>query len=173
MEVSVGSEFLEKYLEKGFRNIIILDHDFKETASGHEEWTNETAVAKKGKKFVKIELHEHLRFLGGPPPGGGLSIESEGISEKEFQKLAGKRSRIDTEEALDKLEAQKKRLEQSTKLHERFMKTAPDCPRCGKHMVNRRGPRGEFWGCRDYPECKGTANFSPESRKRFAQYMKR
>lgn len=169
----MGSEFLEKYLEKGFRNIIILDHEFKETASGHEEWTNEIAVAKKGKKFVKIELREHLRFLGGHHRGAVFRSRARRSPRRSSRNLPGKRSRIDTEEALEELEAQKKRLEQSTKLHERFMKTAPDCPRCGKHMVNRRGPRGEFWGCSDYPECKGTANFSPESRKRFAEYMKR
>jgi DNA topoisomerase-1 len=31
----------------------------------------------------------------------------------------------------------------------------PACPSCGKAMVRRTGPRGEFWGCRSYPKCKG------------------
>lgn len=39
--------------------------------------------------------------------------------------------------------------------------TAPDCPKCGTPMVRRkaqRGPNagGEFWGCKRYPECRGT-----------------
>jgi DNA topoisomerase-1 len=32
------------------------------------------------------------------------------------------------------------------------------CPKCGAPMVKRTGPRGEFWGCSTYPECKGTRN---------------
>ena len=39
--------------------------------------------------------------------------------------------------------------------------TAPSCPTCGKSMVIRISRRGqnagnEFWGCPQYPECKGT-----------------
>jgi restriction system protein len=34
--------------------------------------------------------------------------------------------------------------------------TTPSCPSCGIKMVNRSGPRGEFWGCSHYPKCKQT-----------------
>lgn len=30
------------------------------------------------------------------------------------------------------------------------------CPQCGSLMVQRRGRRGAFWGCRQYPRCRGT-----------------
>ena len=38
---------------------------------------------------------------------------------------------------------------------------APKCPRCGAEMVIRMARRGasagrQFWGCRKYPDCKGT-----------------
>lgn len=33
---------------------------------------------------------------------------------------------------------------------------APACPLCGQPMVQRRSPRGSFWGCPSYPECRGT-----------------
>ncbi|MDE7385993.1 MAG: four helix bundle suffix domain-containing protein [Muribaculaceae bacterium] len=38
---------------------------------------------------------------------------------------------------------------------------APDCPICGKPMIMRMPRQGnqpgrEFWGCSDYPRCKGT-----------------
>jgi len=33
---------------------------------------------------------------------------------------------------------------------------APDCPQCGKPMRQRNSAKGLFWGCSDYPECKGT-----------------
>jgi restriction system protein len=39
--------------------------------------------------------------------------------------------------------------------------SAPTCPRCGGTMVRREARRGTnagtfFWGCRRYPECRGT-----------------
>lgn len=30
------------------------------------------------------------------------------------------------------------------------------CPECGLKMVSRNGKYGTFWGCSDYPACKGT-----------------
>jgi restriction system protein len=40
--------------------------------------------------------------------------------------------------------------------------TSPKCPLCGHQMVVRTARRGrspgqQFWGCRNYPECRGTA----------------
>lgn len=36
--------------------------------------------------------------------------------------------------------------------------SAPECPRCGGRMVERRNRRSgnRFWGCSTYPDCKGT-----------------
>ncbi len=39
--------------------------------------------------------------------------------------------------------------------------SSPDCPTCAKSMIKRRAKRGanadrEFWGCVDYPACRGT-----------------
>lgn len=39
---------------------------------------------------------------------------------------------------------------------------APNCPRCAQAMVRRTAKKGanagqEFWGCSDYPRCRGTA----------------
>lgn len=30
------------------------------------------------------------------------------------------------------------------------------CPECSGEMVSRKGQYGVFWGCKDYPNCKGT-----------------
>ena len=42
---------------------------------------------------------------------------------------------------------------------------APICPVCGKPMLKRMQKRGQmqgrkFWGCSDYPNCKGTRNMN-------------
>jgi restriction system protein len=39
--------------------------------------------------------------------------------------------------------------------------SAPNCPRCGAEMVRRKARQGanagqEFWGCPNFPECRGT-----------------
>lgn len=39
----------------------------------------------------------------------------------------------------------------------------PQCPKCRKSLMEiRTGPRGQFWGCQQFPECRGTRNI-PEA----------
>ena len=45
------------------------------------------------------------------------------------------------------------------------MKGTPDCPRCKASTVQRKGPSGDFFGCRNYPNCKYTTN------KRFPDHV--
>ena len=33
---------------------------------------------------------------------------------------------------------------------------APTCPLCNFPMARRNGPSGPFWGCHQFPRCKGT-----------------
>lgn len=39
------------------------------------------------------------------------------------------------------------------------------CPLCSNPMSKKSGPYGEFWGCNNYPNCKGTIKIksSPNS----------
>lgn len=37
-----------------------------------------------------------------------------------------------------------------------YIPEAPECPQCGMSMVIRDGKYGEFWGCQQYPDCRGT-----------------
>jgi len=30
------------------------------------------------------------------------------------------------------------------------------CPRCGRSLIQRSGPRGQFWGCTGFPKCRYT-----------------
>lgn len=34
----------------------------------------------------------------------------------------------------------------------------PECPKCTKPMRKRNSPKGPFWGCSGYPECRGSRN---------------
>ena len=42
---------------------------------------------------------------------------------------------------------------------------APPCPVCGGVMRVRHGKTGDFWGCTNYPACKGTRNIAPAGTK--------
>jgi len=45
---------------------------------------------------------------------------------------------------------------------------APYCPECGGRMVLRRPRSGQpwepFWGCTDYPDCRGTRQILADGR---------
>jgi hypothetical protein len=43
-----------------------------------------------------------------------------------------------------------------------FISGVPSCERCGSPMRIRRGYRGRFWGCSDYPKCR----FTKDARRR-------
>jgi len=44
----------------------------------------------------------------------------------------------------------------SARLTARSEPNAPSCPECGAQMRKRTSSRGQFWGCSNYPQCKGT-----------------
>ena len=40
----------------------------------------------------------------------------------------------------------------------------PTCPICNSEMIQHDGKFGSFWGCTDYPDCKGSVNIAdPDS----------
>jgi ssDNA-binding Zn-finger/Zn-ribbon topoisomerase 1 len=39
------------------------------------------------------------------------------------------------------------------------------CPECDGPMVSRTSTHGRFWGCKDYPRCKGTRNVDGEANR--------
>jgi ssDNA-binding Zn-finger/Zn-ribbon topoisomerase 1 len=47
------------------------------------------------------------------------------------------------------------------------------CPLCQGDMVSRKGPYGSFWGCKKYPECKGTRDSEGLSREERRQEKER
>lgn len=41
--------------------------------------------------------------------------------------------------------------------------TIPRCPNCSSFMLQRKGKHGIFWGCSNYPNCKGIKNIPKSS----------
>lgn len=44
------------------------------------------------------------------------------------------------------------------------------CPVCEGPMISRKGQYGTFWGCKNYPECKGTRDSMGRSKEERGQY---
>lgn len=42
----------------------------------------------------------------------------------------------------------------------------PPCPRCGGDTALRNGRLGKFYGCRQYPACRGSVDFNTEEARR-------
>lgn len=40
---------------------------------------------------------------------------------------------------------------------------APTCPKCSADMKKRKGQFGPFWGCSNYPTCRGIVNIRSET----------
>lgn len=38
------------------------------------------------------------------------------------------------------------------------------CPNCGGEMISRSGKYGVFWGCKSFPNCKGTRDSQGRSK---------
>jgi hypothetical protein len=169
VEGNVTAQFLEKYLEHGFSQIAVVESDFSQSSSSHVETTDGTIVAKKGDKFVKVHVHEYIEFLKGPHQPPSLTVNE--ISESEYTELSAGKEIADTPQALAALQEDREGQVRRQALHEEFIETAPNCPKCNERMTSRKGPRGQFWGCSNYPKCKGTANFSAESRRKYDAYV--
>jgi len=66
--------------------------------------------------------------------------------------------REEVEQVIDKVPPP---TERQKKVSPSFPKTYPDsptCPKCGEQMQIKHGKHGDFWGCLNYPECKGTVS---------------
>ena len=56
------------------------------------------------------------------------------------------------------------RVEEKRNQRQAVDEDAPACPLCGGTMRVRHGAKGDFWGCTNYPGCKGTRNIGKEGR---------
>lgn len=55
---------------------------------------------------------------------------------------------------------------------QRPVKISPKpCPRCGSEMRLRNGRNGPFYGCTQYPECKGSRNLKPSEIRALEESM--
>jgi hypothetical protein len=84
---------LERYRERGLTQIVLLDQREKCPKSGTEPedyW--EDVVARRGDDYLKLTVHEALRFL---PSSHTFNVDEQEISAHEYAELSRGKTPID------------------------------------------------------------------------------
>lgn len=106
-----------------------------------------------------VELEER-HYTGVQCPRCGSKTYLEGDSEDEEQEARGSR-RLRCGQCSYRLDLAN--LEEALQQSELYSDhPAPECPDCGSTMEVKRGRKGQFLGCSNYPDCKETSNI-PEA----------
>jgi ssDNA-binding Zn-finger/Zn-ribbon topoisomerase 1 len=163
------SDFLEEYLDRGLSEIYITGHEEHEESGGFQnEYTTEYVVAKKEKKYVRIELREKKDF--SPRGGRSVGIVSEQeISEETYKKAAQQNVAIDTPVARKAVSEIKDKRRRRWEAEEKIQELAPTCPDHQIKLEQKSGKFGPFWGCPQFPACSYTANFTREAKQIYEQ----
>lgn len=89
----MGIRNIEKYRERGLTQIVLLHQREKCPKSGTEPedyW--EDTVARRGDDYLKVTLHEALRFL---PSSHSINFNEQKISAQEYAEFAKGKMPID------------------------------------------------------------------------------
>lgn len=73
---------------------------------------------------------------------------------------------IDTPEYYEK---RQKYREISPGINKQLEEMKPLCPECKIAMTHRIGPRGDFWGCSRFPECRQTLKMDAQTKGKIEQ----
>jgi hypothetical protein len=159
----MDSYFLAHYLDRGLSEIVVLIHEYKESATGHIDEYSEVVAARKGRKFVKVSVYcktNHYRTSAS-----SFRVDPEPIDETTYRKLTAGKPTIDTEAARAAYEEDKEKASKKAKirrhLEKKLASLTPKCPNCNIKLTLRSGPHGLFWGCTSYPHRKYTKRASP------------
>ena len=150
--------FLRQLLGMGLSDIFQVDEVREEWGSGSEpEIVSTTFVAKKEDGFVSVAT----KFCTNKyQPFRGNISQPKLITAAEYEELAAGKLRLDSPQAIAQLKAEYEQQVQADKL-------TPECPQCEVSLRQKIGPKGLFWGCKNYPKCKNTKVLTQAQRNFF------
>ena len=162
-----SSEFLEEYIKRRLTDIFIIDYSYREDSGGYEnEYTSEIVVAKQDSKFVRV--HVDLKVDFSPHGGRDLTVGTPiPISEEVYRHEIQGKFVVDTPAARKKAEAVLEAERVKAQAEAQLRKITPMCPSHQLPLVHRvNSKKGtSFWGCRKYPQCNYTQDFTAEHRR--------
>lgn len=178
---------IDKLLSEGYSDIHVLsveEHGGKGTYGDDDDYA-ETVAFKDGKYF-KLKLHFWHYWKPGQGADTGTSvIDSHEIAQAEFKEHIQKArvSKADTPEYLEEKQQREKRATKRAEANkdamrlegernEHMAQIAPSCPSCGGHMDlrHRNSDEKPFWGCQDYPKCRGTLSLDNKAAGKYQEY---
>ena len=154
---------ISKYIDRlKFLGIVRLSSDWKEESGGYQnERFIEDIVCLVDGLPHRMRVRWYQKIF--PNPELSYSIEEdELISNDEYEKIVHDAGGVlDTPEVLEGIRIR-------SQLSKEIDELTPECPKCATKMVQREGRRGDFWGCRMYPNCKGTRTWDKELASKLA-----
>ncbi len=134
----------------GFSEIVRISSEWREERSGYQnEHTTEVIACKIEGQFFKTTVYYYSKTMGG---NDYEILEQEPISNEEYQDYYERYGGIlDTKESRDAIASY-------DSLQRKMSNIYPICPKCSGLMTKRKGTRGYFLGCLNFPNCKGTRN---------------
>jgi hypothetical protein len=146
---------LRDLVRLGACGIVLLDHQYEETASTHADTTTNTYACKIGGTAFEIEVAWSTNAYRMGQPVRPVELSRKPLSEAKYAALTAGKPLVDNPEALKKMKAHDAWTDNIRAL-------TPVCPKCGARMQPKSGQHGQFWGCPRFPKCKGTKNMTPE-----------
>jgi hypothetical protein len=163
-------ELIDRLIEDGYSGVAVESFTEKEETGGYQDEHKYWRVVARDPvgNPVRISAERHIRF----GPGARSSRLQKGadtpLSEAEYVAVVDHKGVVDTDEYRRRLAArradeERRRQEIATATAE-LDKVRPLCPSCQARMVPRHSAYGWFWGCRSFPNCRGTKNMSAAAR---------
>lgn len=158
-------EFLEEYLARGMTEIYATNYSHEEEKRGYEnEYTTQTVVAKKDGQFVECSVHLWQNFNPHRPERNLTVEDCIGISEQDYLLECKAEARVDTQEALQFIQAQNRLKQEKQQALQTLLASAPLCTSHHSQLEIKHNSQNNqpFWGCPRFPSCRVTRSFTSE-----------
>lgn len=138
---------------------LILRKNGKRTLVQCKKWDRQKVNVSVVREMYGLLAHHgadevRIATVGGYTPDAARFAQGKPITLIDGEALLG----MIREAQTDDLAPPRQRVEPVASISTGASPSVPDCPRCGKPMVERtnRITGSAFWGCAAYPACKGT-----------------
>lgn len=144
---------VEDHIERlGADGIVLLSSESGASSDTRVDWTTEIIACRIGGKPFRMKVTHSDDALRSP---SYTVHERESITDAEYDALRQAHGTVDPP-------ATHQRVTRRRELRQQLDTLTPRCPKCGLVMTSRTGSRGDFWGCKSYPNCKGTRSWDPK-----------
>lgn len=92
----------------------------------------------------------------------GVTLPKNLVNRLQFLKRLKKKDIDISEESLDFFYKLAEELEKKNGITNKTWFESKKCPKCDSYLILKKGKKGEFYGCYNYPKCKATESIYKE-----------